>query len=176
MSDRKCIHCLSLKPLAQFHVKRDGTIGVRCKSCQVNLNRAAAKFRKQNREKIKLAARDYRASHPERTKATNTRYNTRHPDMYLLARTNYNHRRRAASTATVKPIRVWEWRALKKRQKYRCYYCGAKKPLTQDHVIPLSRDGAHEILNVVAVCLNCNGRKSNKPPEEFAKEIGRLLI
>ena len=43
-----------------------------------------------------------------------------------------------------------------------CYYCGntfAKKDLTMDHIVPLSRGGKSTRGNVVAACQPCNSDK-----------------
>jgi hypothetical protein len=43
-----------------------------------------------------------------------------------------------------------------------CQYCGSGEELTADHVHPVSRGGSHETSNLVACCLTCNRKKSNK--------------
>jgi 5-methylcytosine-specific restriction endonuclease McrA len=53
-----------------------------------------------------------------------------------------------------------------RRDANQCQYCGNRKQLTIDHVIPLSRGGKHIWNNVVIACSTCNSRKSNKTPEE----------
>jgi hypothetical protein len=53
-----------------------------------------------------------------------------------------------------------------RRDAHQCQYCGNKKQLTIDHVIPLSRGGKHTWNNVVIACSTCNSRKGNKTPEE----------
>lgn len=55
-----------------------------------------------------------------------------------------------------------EWRAIKKRFKYRCAYCGEKKKLTRDCVIPLNRGGCYTKFNIVPACLSCNCSKKDK--------------
>src|SRR2546430_1317192 len=55
------------------------------------------------------------------------------------------------------------------RDKFRCQYCGEKKgavELTLDHIMPRSRGGDNSPVNVVAACIQCNNRKSNRTPEE----------
>jgi hypothetical protein len=55
------------------------------------------------------------------------------------------------------------------RDKYICQYCGNKFPyheLTMDHVIPKSRGGDKEWINIVACCKQCNTKKGNKTPQE----------
>ena len=45
----------------------------------------------------------------------------------------------------------------------RCAYCAASGKLTMDHVVPLSKGGAHTADNIVPVCLACNMSKGAKP-------------
>jgi 5-methylcytosine-specific restriction endonuclease McrA len=53
-----------------------------------------------------------------------------------------------------------------KRDLNQCVYCGSKKNLTIDHVIPKSRGGENSWSNLVTCCSPCNRRKGNKTPEE----------
>jgi CRISPR/Cas system Type II protein with McrA/HNH and RuvC-like nuclease domain len=53
-----------------------------------------------------------------------------------------------------------------KRDGNQCVYCGTKKELTIDHVIPKSRGGTNEWTNLVTCCSKCNLKKGNKTPEE----------
>jgi len=53
-----------------------------------------------------------------------------------------------------------------KRDGYECVYCGSKKNLTLDHVIPKSRGGSNEWTNLVTCCSKCNRDKDNKTPDE----------
>lgn len=55
-----------------------------------------------------------------------------------------------------------EWDELKERFNHRCAICGEKKPLTVDHIIPLSKGGSDDISNIQPLCRNCNSKKSNK--------------
>jgi CRISPR/Cas system Type II protein with McrA/HNH and RuvC-like nuclease domain len=53
-----------------------------------------------------------------------------------------------------------------KRDNYQCIYCGSRKDLTLDHVIPKSRGGPNDWMNLVTSCSKCNLKKSDKTPEE----------
>lgn len=53
-----------------------------------------------------------------------------------------------------------------KRDNHECVYCGSKKQLTLDHVIPKSRGGRNEWTNLVTCCFKCNLKKGNRTPEE----------
>ena len=51
------------------------------------------------------------------------------------------------------------------RDLYTCQYCSklyARRDMTIDHVVPLSRGGKTTWDNVVAACVTCNSKKANK--------------
>jgi 5-methylcytosine-specific restriction endonuclease McrA len=55
------------------------------------------------------------------------------------------------------------------RDGFRCQYCGAVKEardLTLDHIIPRSRGGTNDALNLCTACIPCNNRKGNRTPAE----------
>jgi CRISPR/Cas system Type II protein with McrA/HNH and RuvC-like nuclease domain len=53
-----------------------------------------------------------------------------------------------------------------KRDNYECCYCGSKRNLTIDHVVPKSRGGSNYWDNLVTSCGRCNSNKDNMTPEE----------
>ena len=53
-----------------------------------------------------------------------------------------------------------------KRDNYECVYCGSKKTLTIDHVIPKSKGGKNSWENLVTSCFKCNLKKGDKTLEE----------
>jgi 5-methylcytosine-specific restriction endonuclease McrA len=59
------------------------------------------------------------------------------------------------------------------RDDYRCQFCGRRQHelrfrecLTRDHLVPLSRGGTNDWVNVITACSGCNTRKGNRLPEE----------
>lgn len=62
-------------------------------------------------------------------------------------------------------------------QKWKCAICkcSVKKFFHVDHVIPISKGGAHDADNIQILCAKCNLRKSNKMPIEYMQSIGFLL-
>jgi 5-methylcytosine-specific restriction endonuclease McrA len=53
-----------------------------------------------------------------------------------------------------------------RRDNYECQYCGTRKELTIDHVIPRARKGPDTWTNLVAACKRCNAKKGDFTPEE----------
>lgn len=58
-----------------------------------------------------------------------------------------------------------------KRDNHECVYCGSKKQLTLDHVIPKSRGGSNNWENLVTSCFKCNSKKSNMTPDEAKMKL-----
>ena len=75
--------------------------------------------------------------------------------------------------------RVWKTPAVSRqemlrRDAYQCQYCGNRKQLTIDHVIPRSKGGKHTWDNVVTACATCNGRKGDRTPEQLGMKLKQL--
>lgn len=58
-----------------------------------------------------------------------------------------------------------------KRDRNECQYCGAKKALTIDHVIPKSKGGTTNWNNLITACHRCNTQKGNQTPEQAGLEL-----
>ena len=57
------------------------------------------------------------------------------------------------------------------RDNHTCQYCGKSGNLTIDHVMPRSRGGEDRWENVVASCVRCNNKKSDRTPEEAGMKL-----
>jgi 5-methylcytosine-specific restriction endonuclease McrA len=76
-----------------------------------------------------------------------------------------NVRKRRAILAQVEnTLTTEQWEAVLAKYKYRCAYCGSKKNVEMDHIIPVSKNGEHTIHNVIPACRSCNGHKCANPP------------
>lgn len=86
-------------------------------------------------------------------------YRERHPDRMRHFSRMRKYRLKGASGR-----HTWaEWEALCTAYDHRCAYCGEKKPLTRDHIIPIIRGGTNYITNIQPLCHTCNSRKSTRP-------------
>lgn len=68
-------------------------------------------------------------------------------------------------------IRVNRHRIMR-RDGYSCVYCGSKKNLTIDHIIPKSKGGGNTWTNLVTCCSPCNLKKGDK----LLHESGLVMI
>jgi len=81
----------------------------------------------------------------------------------VIRRRIYINVRRRREASSMKRLRIYM------RDKFRCQYCGDKKPagqLTLDHILPRSRGGDNSPVNVVTACVACNNRKADRTPAE----------
>ena len=80
--------------------------------------------------------------------------------------------------AVVRLLRWVKWRdesiTFSRRHIYtrdhgKCQYCGkslSRQELTYDHVIPKSQGGETSWENVVTCCIDCNGKKGGRTPQQ----------
>jgi 5-methylcytosine-specific restriction endonuclease McrA len=55
-----------------------------------------------------------------------------------------------------------DWKRLVNRFGGCCAYCGEKKILTLEHVVPISRGGRHSAGNIIPACFTCNSSKRDR--------------
>jgi 5-methylcytosine-specific restriction endonuclease McrA len=134
-------------------------------------NAKNAEFYARNIERYRKQHREYAAS--EAAKENARRYRKRNLPKILAQ----NKARQAMILgATVGNIAEIEliYRRAKEGRKIRCYLCGKLIPIGErhvDHIVPLSRRGAHRPSNLAIACAKCNMSKKDKTPDE----VGVLL-
>ena len=65
------------------------------------------------------------------------------------------------------------------RDKFRCQYCGDKKPVRQlnyDHVVPRVKGGKTVWENIVTACYACNSKKGSRTPEAAGMKLLRKPV
>jgi len=66
------------------------------------------------------------------------------------------------------------------RDEYKCRYCGAKLPLTVDHLVRWEEGGPTTVDNLLSACKKCNRTRGDKPYAEwlqhpYYKKVSRNL-
>ena len=77
----------------------------------------------------------------------------------------YNRRRQNRKKNIIGSHTFDEWEMLKKQYNYTCLCCNKKEPeikLTEDHIIPVSKNGNDYIENIQPLCGSCNSKKHTK--------------
>lgn len=185
-----CRLCGGTKPLsAEFWRRHSGSkTGWRsqCKVCLKakdadyraanveEIGRRHSEWRSQpkNRAKIAETGRAWGQDNPERARAKARRWRESNP---LRARTvaeNSRARRRSVPGELSGTDLLLKFR----EQQGRCRYCDKKIGRGRagdwhvDHVVPISKGGTNHPDNIVVACSDCNLRKHNKMPWEFAPD------
>lgn len=119
----------------------------------VKKNQAATRAR--NSKKRVQDAKEWAKNNPEKRRAISI---------------NYKSKRRAV---TRKGMSGGDLAAWTKQQDKTCYWCKRRcdDAYHVDHMVPLSRGGAHESYNLAISCPPCNLKKSNKTPSQFIVEL-----
>jgi 5-methylcytosine-specific restriction endonuclease McrA len=178
---KPCTQCGEIKPLEAFGWSRAGRSRMlkprpACKVCRVEAEKAryrqdpgpnkarAAAWYVQNRARAIANSRRSAQANPERARAAKDAWAAKNPEK---RRANLQRRRarlRGGETEKFSDVEIFE------RDGWVCGICGEpidrtlKAPdgmsVSLDHIIPVSKDGAHKRANVQAAHLQCNRIKS----------------
>jgi 5-methylcytosine-specific restriction endonuclease McrA len=100
-----------------------------------------------------------RAANPGRQEQYNKKWILAHPEYAREA----NNRRRARLAGAVSTMTAVHWKETLEYFGQACAYClRTDRPLTQEHMQPISKGGPHTRENVVPACGSCNSRKHDR--------------
>jgi HNH endonuclease len=188
---KKCNECAAVKPAEDFYAL-NGRPAYICKECSREqtktyreLNHEKVKARKsryyhRKREELCAKARERNFLDPEPNRARVRQWQRENPDRYRANVKAANQRRRARLRGvpyeSVDAARVFE------RDGWRCGICNGRvdkrlkfphgKSASLDHIIPISRGGAHLYSNVQCAHLSCNKKKCSGGAGEQLLLIG----
>lgn len=177
---KRCACCGIEKPLSDFYPdkRKKSGVGGHCKNCHLakcknwyaNLSDSEKEKRYQQsqallasnpakREVRAARSRAWRIANPDKSKLSWSRYSLENRDK----RNEIDRRRKARLlNAPGNGISISEERRLREEYDYRCAYCGEVMPLELDHIVPISKGGAHDISNATVACKSCNSSKGDK--------------
>ena len=149
---------------------------------RANRKKEGARYRsRENGKKVmKFANAKYRANNKDKIKAKDSKYSAS-PKGRAKSIAKYHFRRARKISATIGDHQaIFQWQ--KKWRSYKrviCYWCGssvAGKMAHADHIVPLSKKGAHSIENMCISCASCNCRKSAKALTDWNKELSQPVL
>ncbi len=132
---------------------------------------AAKKWYALNAEVAKERARRWREEHPEMAKAADARKRANRSPEYLEKRRIDEQNRRARMKLSGGRLTKGLAKRLYALQNGLCVYCRTDLncAFDLDHIVPISKGGAHSDENIQLLCPTCNRRKHTKSAEAFAK-------
>ncbi len=185
-----CSSCKLPKDLESFGAHRRGLFGRKseCKKCLSDKETArraadpeaaraykrdwwaAKEHSSEERQQAAQRARDWYQDNKGRRLVSFHLWKVRHPEAFKAIQKRYlvknpvHVRRRAYMQKVVRTFTAQQWAETLALFDHRCAYCLRNDlPMTQDHVIPVSKGGDHTQENVVPACKPCNSRKLNRP-------------
>lgn len=116
------------------------------------------RWREANWDKVLSNRKRYEIENKELIAERSRAWVEANPEKVSAAR----QRRRALVAGAEGDFIASAWLALCEKYDHRCLCCGLVKPLTVDHVIPLSKQGSNRIENLQPLCKPCNSSKGVK--------------
>lgn len=200
---RWCPDCATFRPFADFSGNRGSKGGLAryCRSC-MGAKRVAARAENPEAERARDRMRVRPAT--EESRARQRRWYERNREV-AKARIKasrekridaYRERQRAHKKAHPEKVRAHDanrrarlanapgdgWTAadvaaIREAQKGKCAICREKlgKRIHRDHIVPLSKGGAHCRRNLQLLCEPCNLAKGARDPIDHARTLGLLL-
>jgi 5-methylcytosine-specific restriction endonuclease McrA len=126
-------------------------------------------------EKNRSRDRAYAEENKERRKQQRREWDEKNPEARRVQSHNYRARKKRNGG------KITTEQMAEHRRKYgsKCAMCGCramnKRPMEIDHIVAVSKGGAHVLANIQFLCRACNARKSARHPIDFARDIGMLL-
>lgn len=122
----------------------------------------AKRYQQENIEKIRHQRSHFYEENKARLREIGRQHYENNKERYFEWADAYRARKH---DAPINDFTQQQWKDMKAHYGHKCVYCGKKSQrLTQDHIIPLSKGGAHTMSNIVPACKSCNSKKHVGPP------------
>lgn len=134
------------------------------------LTELAKVYRKNHSDEIRARKKAYSREHKDELAQKTKDWIKKNPDKYRAfpsKQKDYNNvkvqRCIARKSGRISTLSVSEWKRIKSEFANSCAYCGVQTDdLQQDHFVPKSLGGNHEVGNIIPACKSCNSSKNNK--------------
>ena len=153
---KRCTKCGRILPLIGFNKDSQGKLKRKsyCRKCS---NQYGKEYREKNKDKRREYDKKYRMS----------------PRGQVVT-FNKHHKRKLRKENQGSGITKEQWVEMMEFFDWKCAYSeltlDKNKNRTIDHIIPLSKNGDHEIWNLVPMCSNYNFQKQDKDMLEWYQE------
>jgi len=131
-----------------------------------NITQRDFEYRQKNKERKSTYDKFYRIKNREEIDTKRKVYLIKTRPLKRIA----NQRRRAKLKELAHDLTLQEWSETLIHFENKCCYCGeGDVNLTQDHLIPVSKDGGYTKDNILPSCPTCNFSKNNRDFETWYK-------
>lgn len=111
-------------------------------------------------EKKRLRDREFAKTEKGRALNRLARKKYNQTDKCKIVRKNAKAKRRTLEKSG--KISLEQWSEILAKNNHQCVKCKTDKRIEMDHIIPLSKGGAHSVENIQPLCRSCNASKGNK--------------
>ena len=116
------------------------------------------KYRENNIEKSLVREKKYREENKEKIKKCQSKYQKANAEKYRI----WWQSRRTKQLSLPYTFTIEQWEQCKGHFDNICCYCGKKLPLSQEHMIALSKGGEYTNNNIIPSCQSCNSSKNDR--------------
>jgi len=113
----------------------------------------------KKREEILIQVAEYRKNNKNKIYESNKRYYQTLAGMESQRKAS--HRRKARERDLKATLTLEQWQACVDCFDNTCAYCGKEKKLTQDHFVPVVKQGTYTVDNILPACRSCNSSKQD---------------
>lgn len=133
---------------------------------------------KANPERGRAMYRRWRLANPEQMRACRNSWDARNPERRLEISNKRRAIKEAATLGDISLITKWRqsWRA---KSQAMCFWCRESFPSKQghaDHIIPLTKGGAHSVENLCISCPACNFSKSAQDVAAWNNKLSEPIL
>jgi len=184
---KTCTRCKVEKPKTEFskNAAAKDFLQSRCRECnsahyfenKEAISARDAAYRAANKQKIIARNIAYYAANKEKMNVRFVAYYAENPDKFAAHNRNRKARKRNADGrhTGADVLSIFD------NQRGLCAGCGVRllksgvNKYHVDHIVPLAKGGSNWPENLQCLCPGCNLSKGAKHPDDWAKQIGRLL-
>lgn len=178
-TEKACTKCGQVKTMDLFRKSKVSADG-RTFNCTECIEKRRRISRQKNRAKEREAGRKRYWANPEKARSQSNRCRPtpekaredyrkqykKNPEKFIGA----VNRRRMLKLSIPGSHTTKQWFDLCKKFDYRCVCCGEKRPLTRDHIVPITKSGSTDFIeNIQPTCKPCNSRKGNLNSIDYRK-------